>query len=179
VVVDNLTSMTRTVIITATIIGLLILLFTDRYLVAMLVKPLDRIRQQFRQIAQGDLSQPIEPFGRNCVGQLVPLLSAMQDSLREAVSTIRSGSENIWRGATEISSGNNDLFPYRRAGCRAGRDGSQHGTADCHGETECGKRASGQPTGRCGIDHRQPWRLAGGRSGDHHERYFGKLEENC
>jgi methyl-accepting chemotaxis protein len=109
VVVDGLTSMTRTVIITATIIGLLILLFTDRYLVAMLVKPLDRIRHQFRQIAQGDLSQPIEPFGRNCVGQLVPLLSAMQDSLREAVSTIRSGSENIWRGATEISSGNNDL----------------------------------------------------------------------
>ncbi|MBT1728989.1 methyl-accepting chemotaxis protein [Enterobacter quasimori] len=109
VVVDGLTSMTRTVIIVATIIGLLILLFTDRYLVAMLVKPLARIRQQFRQIAQGDLSQPIEPFGRNCVGQLVPLLSAMQDSLREAVSTIRSGSENIWRGATEISSGNNDL----------------------------------------------------------------------
>ena len=109
VVVDGLTSMTRTVIIVATIIGLLILLFTDRYLVVMLVKPLARIRQQFRQIAQGDLSQPIEPFGRNCVGQLVPLLSAMQDSLREAVSTIRSGSENIWRGATEISSGNNDL----------------------------------------------------------------------
>ena len=109
VVVDGLTSMTRTVIIVATIVGLLILLFTDRYLVAMLVKPLDRIRQQFRQIAQGDLSQPIEPFGRNCVGQLVPLLSAMQDSLREAVSTIRSGSENIWREATEISSGNNDL----------------------------------------------------------------------
>jgi len=103
VVVDSLTSITRTVIVTATIVGLLILLFTDRYLVALLVKPLERIRQQFRQIAQGDLSQ------RNCVGQLVPLLSAMQDSLREAVSTIRSGSENIWRGATEISSGNNDL----------------------------------------------------------------------
>ncbi|MGU0055753.1 HAMP domain-containing protein [Enterobacter hormaechei] len=75
-------SMTRTVILTATIVGLLILLFTDRYLVAILVKPLDRIRQQFRQIAQGDLSQPIESLGRNCVGQLVPLLSAMQDSLR-------------------------------------------------------------------------------------------------
>lgn len=72
---------------------------------AILVKPLDRIRQQFRQIAQGDLSQPIESLGRNCVGQLVPLLSAMQDSLREAVSTIRSGSENIWRGATEIPAG--------------------------------------------------------------------------
>lgn len=109
VLVDGLTSMTRTVIIAATIIGLMILIFTDRYLVAMLVKPLDRMREHFRQIAQGDLSQPIIPFGRNCVGQLVPLLIAMQDSLREAVSTIRSGSENIWRGATEISSGNNDL----------------------------------------------------------------------
>ncbi|MDX7526840.1 HAMP domain-containing protein, partial [Enterobacter hormaechei] len=86
-----------------------LLFFTDRYLVSMMVKPLGRIRQQFQQIAQGDLSHPIEDFGRNCVGQLVPLLCAMQDSLREAVSTIRSGSDNIWRGATEISTGNNDL----------------------------------------------------------------------
>ncbi|HBL8921625.1 TPA: Tar ligand binding domain-containing protein [Enterobacter hormaechei] len=128
VVVDGLTSMTRTVIITATIVGLLILLFTDRYLVAILVKPLDRIRQQFRQIAQGDLSQPIESLGRNCVGQLVPLLSAMQDSLREAVSTIRSGSENIWRGATEISSGNNDLSSRteeQAAAVEAARAGEQ------------------------------------------------------
>lgn len=109
IIVDGKTSIIRTLIITAVILGIAILIFTDRYLVAMMVKPLARIRQQFRQIAHGDLSHPIEEFGRNCVGQLVPLLSAMQDSLREAVSTIRSGSDNIWRGATEISSGNNDL----------------------------------------------------------------------
>lgn len=42
VVVDNLTSMIRTVIISAMVLGLLILIFTDRYLVAMLVKPLSR-----------------------------------------------------------------------------------------------------------------------------------------
>jgi hypothetical protein len=64
------------------------------------------------------------------------------------------------------------IFPYRRAGGRAGRDGSQHGTADRHGETERGKRASGQPAGRCGLNYRQPRRFAGGRGGDHHERYF-------
>lgn len=109
VMVDGQTSVIRTMIITAAILGIAILLFTDRYLVVLLMKPLARIRQQFRQIAQGDLSQPIEDLGRNCVGQLMPLLRAMQDSLREAVSTIRSGSDNIWRGATEISSGNNDL----------------------------------------------------------------------
>ena len=109
VMVDSKTSIIRTLIITAVILGIALLFFTDRYLVSMMVKPLGRIRQQFQQIAQGDLSHPIEDFGRNCVGQLVPLLCAMQDSLREAVSTIRSGSDNIWRGATEISTGNNDL----------------------------------------------------------------------
>lgn len=109
VMVDGKTSIIRTLIITAVILGIALLFFTDRYLVAMMVKPLGRIRQQFQQIAQGDLSHPIEDFGRNCVGQLVPLLCAMQDSLREAVSTIRSGSDNIWRGAMEISTGNNDL----------------------------------------------------------------------
>ncbi|ENT4821841.1 methyl-accepting chemotaxis protein [Citrobacter farmeri] len=109
VMVDSKTSIIRTLIVGAAILGIAILFFTDRYLVTMLVKPLARIRQQFRQIAQGDLSQPIDDIGRNCVGQLVPLLRGMQDSLRDAVHTIRSGSDNIWRGATEISSGNNDL----------------------------------------------------------------------
>ena len=107
--VDSMTVTTKTVIIIAVIIGLLLLLLTDRYLVAMLVKPLEKIRNHFTLIAGGDLSQPVEPFGRNCVGKLVPLLTAMQDQLREAVSAIRHGSENIWRGASEISAGNNDL----------------------------------------------------------------------
>ena len=109
VTVDGLTSVTKKVLVMAVIAGLIILLFTDRYLVVMLVRPLDTIREHFRVIADGDLSQPVNDFGRNCVGKLVPLLRAMQDSLREAVSSIRSGTENIYRGAAEISSGNNDL----------------------------------------------------------------------
>ncbi|AKL15134.1 TPA: methyl-accepting chemotaxis protein [Kluyvera intermedia] len=109
VMVDTQTYITRVIIIVAMVLGLLILLFTDRYLVAMLVRPLDAIRDHFTKMAQGDLSQPIPDFGRNCVGRVVPLLRATQDSLRDAVSSIRNGSENIWRGATEISSGNNDL----------------------------------------------------------------------
>ena len=107
--VDRLTVMTKITLVAAVFVGLLILLFTDRYLVTMLVKPLDRIREHFAVIATGDLSQTVQPFGRNCVGKLVPLLSAMQESLREAVSAIRSGTENISRGAAEISAGNNDL----------------------------------------------------------------------
>ena len=107
--VDRLTALTKMIITVTVIIGLFILLFTDRYLVAMLVRPLETIRNHFATIATGDLSQPVADFGRNCVGKLVPLLSAMQESLREAVSAIRSGTENISRGAAEISAGNNDL----------------------------------------------------------------------
>ncbi|HCL4735956.1 TPA: Tar ligand binding domain-containing protein [Salmonella enterica] len=109
VMINGETANIRSLITGAVILGIALLLFTDRYLVTMLVKPLAGIRQQFRQIARGDLSQPLEDISRNCVGQLVPLLRAMQGSLREAVSAIRSGSNNIWRGATEISCGNNDL----------------------------------------------------------------------
>ncbi|WP_437610934.1 methyl-accepting chemotaxis protein [Erwinia sp. V71] len=109
VTVDHLTQMTKIIIVAAVIAGLVILLFTDRYLVSMLVRPLDKIREHFRIIADGDLSQPVDDMGRNCVGKLVPLLRAMQDSLRDAVGAIRSGTDNIWRGASEISSGNNDL----------------------------------------------------------------------
>lgn len=102
VVVDGLTSMTRTVIIVATIVGLLILLFTDRYLVAMLVKPLDRIRQQFRQIAQGDLSQPIEPFGRNCVGQLTATVKLNAESARQASQLADVASTTASRGGSLV-----------------------------------------------------------------------------
>ncbi|HBT52010.1 MAG TPA: methyl-accepting chemotaxis protein, partial [Erwinia persicina] len=109
ITVDHLTHTTKAVLVMAVIAGLLILLFTDRYLVVMLVRPLATIREHFRVIADGDLTQPVNDFGRNCVGKLVPLLRAMQDSLRDAVSSIRSGTENIHRGAAEISSGNNDL----------------------------------------------------------------------
>jgi len=109
VTVDRLTDITKSIIIAAVVFGLVILLFTDRYLVTMLVRPLDKIRQHFQFIADGDLSHPVQEFGRNCVGKLVPLLNAMQDSLRDAVSAIRSGTDNIYRGAAEISMGNNDL----------------------------------------------------------------------
>lgn len=69
VMVDGKTYTIRILLITAVILGIAILIFTDRYLVAMMVKPLERIRQQFQRIAQGDLSQPIEALGRNCVGR--------------------------------------------------------------------------------------------------------------
>ncbi|PKH27035.1 methyl-accepting chemotaxis protein [Enterobacterales bacterium CwR94] len=107
--IDGLTSNTRTLMIAAVIVGIALLLLTDRYLVTILVRPLRRLREHFRTIAEGNLSQPVEDYGRNCIGRLVPHLREMQTSLGSAVSAIRDGSDNIHRSASEISVGNNDL----------------------------------------------------------------------
>ncbi len=109
--VDGLMTTTRIVIISGTLFGLLILIFADRYLVKMMQRPLNNVRQHFRRIAGGDLSQPVESdaAGRNCVGKLFPLLSEMQDSLRDAVSSIREGSDTLRDSASEIARGNTDL----------------------------------------------------------------------
>ena len=107
--VDGISSATRAPIATAMVLGLLLLLFSDRYLVMMLVRPLQRVREHFHLIAQGDLSQPVEEIGRNCVGQVVPILNSMQESLRDAVGAIRGSSDSIWQGASDIASGNGSL----------------------------------------------------------------------
>lgn len=107
--VDRLVAITKITLVVAVIVGLLILLFTDRYLVTIVTRPLARLREHFAIMTRGDLSHPLQPEGRNCVGKLVPMLEAMQQSLRDAVSIIRTGSENISVGAAQIAAGNNDL----------------------------------------------------------------------
>lgn len=51
--VDGLMTTTRIVIISGTLFGLLILIFADRYLVKMMQRPLNNVRQHFRRIAGG------------------------------------------------------------------------------------------------------------------------------
>ncbi len=102
---SHLTKVSSVTLISALVAGLLILLATDRYLVANLVRPLDEIREHFRVIASGQLGQPIADFGRNCVGRLFPLLRDVQTSLVNTVQTIRSSTDGIYHGAAEISAG--------------------------------------------------------------------------
>ncbi|MCW2478276.1 methyl-accepting chemotaxis protein [Candidatus Symbiopectobacterium sp. NZEC135] len=106
---QQITAIGQNILLTGLVVGLLLLFFTDRYLVACLVKPLDTLREHFSAIASGQLGKPIHDFGRNCVGRLLPLLRDMQTSLAKTVSTIRSSTDAIYLGASEIASGNNDL----------------------------------------------------------------------
>lgn len=70
---QQITAIGQNILLTGLVAGLL-LFFTDRYLVACLVKPPDTLREHFSAIASGQLGKPIHDFGRNCVGRLLPLL---------------------------------------------------------------------------------------------------------
>lgn len=106
---SHLTQMSKLILLVAFALGMVILFITDRYLMWGLVKPLNKIRDQFMVIARGDLTQNLDEFGKNCAGKLIPLLNAMQNSLITTVQTIRNCTNGIYQGASEISAGNNDL----------------------------------------------------------------------
>ncbi|MXP57595.1 methyl-accepting chemotaxis protein [Pantoea sp. Taur] len=87
----------------------MLLVFCDRFLVVHLVEPLTTLREHFRGIASGELTNPLQDLGRNCVGQLVPLVKAMQDSLLLTVLSIRNNTDLLKREAADIEAGNTDL----------------------------------------------------------------------
>lgn len=88
---------------------LLLLVLGDRYVVRFVRQPLDQVKRHFQHIAAGDLTAPIAPYGRNCVGQLIPYLQEMQASLVRTVHAVRDGVAEINTGSSEIAAGNQDL----------------------------------------------------------------------
>lgn len=74
-----------------------------------LVVPMNRLIDNIRHIAGGDLVKPIEVDGSNEVGQLAESLRHMQSELVRTVGDVRNGANAIYSGASEIATGNNDL----------------------------------------------------------------------
>ncbi|URG54000.1 Tar ligand binding domain-containing protein [Pectobacterium quasiaquaticum] len=107
--IHSLIATSQYTIVTALVLGMLLLFATDRYLVSCLLAPLENIKKQFQMLSSGQLQHTISDFGRNNIGQLIPYLRDMQESLIRTVSTIRDSSASIYQGASEISAGNSDL----------------------------------------------------------------------
>lgn len=91
------------------VVCLLLAFLTDRYIVAYVRRPLHLLDAHMRRIADGDLTAPIEPYGNNCVGLLVPTLAQMQANLVDTVGTVRQGVDEIYTNAREIAQGNQNL----------------------------------------------------------------------
>ncbi|MEB7924644.1 methyl-accepting chemotaxis protein [Atlantibacter hermannii] len=74
-----------------------------------LIHPLQRLLENIRHIANGDLVRGIEVHGTNEMGQLAASLRHMQGELAKTVGDVRTGANAIYTGASEIAVGNNDL----------------------------------------------------------------------
>ncbi len=74
-----------------------------------LIKPMNRLVSRIQRIAQGDLTQRMDRYGKNEIGTLGENVQQMQLSLITTVTTVRESADSIYQGSTEISSGNTDL----------------------------------------------------------------------
>ena len=74
-----------------------------------LISPLNRLIDNIRHIASGDLVKRIEVQGTNEMGELADSLRHMQSELVRIVGDVRNGANAIYSGASEIAMGNNDL----------------------------------------------------------------------
>ncbi|MBP2859807.1 Tar ligand binding domain-containing protein [Dickeya oryzae] len=99
----------KTMLMFALVAGVIVLFLSDRYLVNYLVKPIGQIKRHLELLASGKLGVELEEFGRNCAGQLIPYIRAMQHSLRDTVQTIHDSSAVIYTGTSEIRQGNDEL----------------------------------------------------------------------
>ena len=84
-------------------------LLTFFLLRGILIKPINQLVLRIQRIAQGDLTQISDRYGRNEIGTLASNVQQMQSSLVTTVTTVRESADSIYQGSTEISSGNTDL----------------------------------------------------------------------
>lgn len=78
----------------------------------ILLNPLGRAIAHIRDIAGGDLTKTLTVSGRNEITELATSVDHMQRSLIDTVANVRSGTDAIYTGTSEIAMGNNDLFAH-------------------------------------------------------------------
>ncbi|GAA0630431.1 methyl-accepting chemotaxis protein [Halomonas beimenensis] len=76
---------------------------------ANVLRPLTRMIEHFRRIADGDLATPVEARGDNEIGQLYGELDGMREALAATVERVRDGSDRVLAGAASMSEGNQEL----------------------------------------------------------------------
>ncbi|TDO16796.1 methyl-accepting chemotaxis sensory transducer with TarH sensor [Halomonas ventosae] len=81
---------------------------------ANVIRPLSRIIEHFRRIADGDLATPVEARGDNEIGQLYAELDGMRRALAETVERVRDGGDRVLDNAAHLSEGNQELSARTR-----------------------------------------------------------------
>ncbi|WP_034297014.1 methyl-accepting chemotaxis protein [Herbaspirillum sp. RV1423] len=87
------------------ILGMLLAFWIAR----IVSRPLNVAVEVARRVAEGDLTAHIDVQSKDETGQLMQALKAMNDSLLNIVSQVRTGTDMIATASTQIATGNSDL----------------------------------------------------------------------
>jgi len=90
-------------------LALLLTLATFIFLCRVVITPLRQAVERIEHISRGDLTAPLQSWGRSEIGSLGNNLQLMQQALVKTVGTVREGAVAIYQGSSEISAGNTDL----------------------------------------------------------------------
>ncbi|MEO7493342.1 MAG: methyl-accepting chemotaxis protein [Massilia sp.] len=101
--------MTRNVMAGLSIVVLGLAAMLGYLITVSITRPVARALQVANTVAAGDLTSRIETDRADELGQLLRALKAMNDSLVNTVSTVRSGTETIASASAQVAAGSQDL----------------------------------------------------------------------
>ncbi|TKC89242.1 HAMP domain-containing protein [Trinickia terrae] len=102
-------SLMSMLIVAVTALALVLVVMIRFTMRGLIVQPLADAVAHFDRVASGDLTQPVQVFSKNEIGQLFGGIKRMQDGVTGMVKAVHAGTESIDVGAREIAVGNTDL----------------------------------------------------------------------
>ncbi|TWC71355.1 methyl-accepting chemotaxis protein [Herbaspirillum sp. SJZ099] len=107
--IDDIAARSKMLMLGLEILVLAFGILCSWWLTVSIIRPLRTAVDVSRRVAQGDLSAQFKAESRDETGQLLAALKDMNDSLRNIVSQVRTGTDTIANASGEIASGNLDL----------------------------------------------------------------------
>ena len=96
-------------IIVIVLIATLVLIFVPVWMSKQVEGPITQAVELANQMAEGDLTTPVKPYGSEETIQLLNALHKMQTSFTSIVRSVKSNAESVATSSAEIAHGNNDL----------------------------------------------------------------------
>ncbi len=107
--IQSWVSWSQNMLVIAMVLGIAILIATDRYLARLMGQGLEKVKAHLQRLSKGEMDKTMEELGRNEIGQLIPFVNTMQANWVKTVSEIRHSASEIFQNSSEIASGNTDL----------------------------------------------------------------------
>lgn len=106
---NNNAASARIMMIFVTIVGLILSVALAYFLTGIVVKPVKKAVKFAQEIAAGDLTVKLDIEQKDEVGVLASALQNMVNKLREVVSTVMIGAENILSASSQVSSSSQEM----------------------------------------------------------------------